>query len=56
MTAAFGVKVLLEILIALLIVYGFIHEDELIEFETILKQYIKRRYRYANRKFKKSQK
>lgn len=43
MSLAFGIKVLLEVLVVLLIAYGLWHEDELIKFEQRLIKKIKRR-------------
>lgn len=34
---------IIEVLIVLLLAYGTLHEDELIEFETVMKQYIKKK-------------
>lgn len=39
----FTIKIILEVAIVLLIAYGIWHEDELIEFEQVLKWYIKKK-------------
>lgn len=41
----FGIKVLFEIIAVLLITYGIIHEDELIELEDVLLQWAKRGFK-----------
>lgn len=33
MTTAFAIKVFVELIVCLLIVYGFVHESEVVEFE-----------------------
>ncbi|NLL63330.1 MAG: hypothetical protein GX241_03670 [Ruminococcaceae bacterium] len=41
MTLGFGVKILFEVVAVLLIVYGILNEDKLIEFETEMRKIIK---------------
>lgn len=38
-----AVEVIFEVLAILLIAYGYIHEDELIELEDVLSQYIRKK-------------
>ena len=42
----FAIQVLAEIGVVLLICYGIWHEEDLIEFETVMKQYIKKKWRH----------
>jgi len=41
----FTVKIILEVIFVLLIAYGIIHEEELIEFETVMVQWAKRGFK-----------
>lgn len=45
MTFLFGLKVLFEVAAVLLIAYGILHEEELIELEDVLLQWAKRGFR-----------
>lgn len=45
MGVQFSMQILFEVFLVLLIVYGYKHENDLIEFETILKQYAKKKIR-----------
>ena len=38
-------NIIFEIFLACCIIYGYIHEEEIIELEMVLKQYIERKWR-----------
>jgi hypothetical protein len=47
MTTAFAIKVLLEIIAVLLLVFGYMHEDDVIEFEKIIKWWVRKKVNNA---------
>ncbi len=58
MTLGFGIKIVFEVIAVMLVVYGFINEEKLIEFEDemfaiikfCIKKYILKTYKKSNKK------
>jgi hypothetical protein len=49
MSTTFAITTLIELAIAILIVYGFMHEDKVISFEQNIKRILKGNYRRIKR-------
>lgn len=47
MTTAFAIKVFLEVIAVLLLVFGYMHEDDVIEFEKIIKWWVRKKVKNA---------
>lgn len=50
MSTTFAITTLIELAIAILLVYGFMHEDEMIAFEKAVKRIVVGHYRRFKRK------
>lgn len=42
----FALQIIAEVAVVILLCYGIWHEEDLIEFEAVLKQYIKKKWRH----------
>ena len=52
MTTAFAIKVFLEVIAVLLLVFGYMHEDDVIEFEKIIKWWVRKKVKNARLNYK----